>query len=81
MQMITVASKLDWGGWLRGLVGAFISGGAGAIGATTGVAAFDPSHDIAGVRMFEVMCTAFFFSGLISLGKFLQTHSVPDAKP
>ena len=82
MNAITVASRLAWGEWIRGIFGALISGGASAIATGTGVSVFDPSHDIVGITLVKVMAGSFLFSGLISLAKFLQTHPVPDpAKP
>lgn len=78
MQMLTVAGKLDWSGWLKGIVGAFVSGGAGAIGAGVGAVSMDPSHDLAGLRLLGLIGIAFLTSGIISLAKFLQLHPVPD---
>jgi hypothetical protein len=79
MKFLNTVARLDWSGWGRGLLGAFVSGGAGAIGAASGVTAMDPSHDLAGWRLFGVMGIAFLSSGIISLAKYLQTHPVPDA--
>lgn len=81
MSILLAATKLDWSGWARGLVGAFISGGAGAIGASIGVTTLDPSHDIAGTRLLGVIGIAFLTSGIVSLGKYLQQHPVPDNEP
>ena len=80
MNAITVASRLAWGEWIRGIFGALISGGASAIATGTGVSVFDPSHDIKGITLLKVVAGSFVFSGIISLAKFLQTHPVPDAK-
>jgi hypothetical protein len=81
MQALTVASRLDWSGWFAGVAGAFISGGAGAIGAGVGATLTDPGHDLVGVKLYELMGIAFVTSGIISMAKFLQTHPVPDPKP
>lgn len=82
MNAIATASKLDWKGWLLGIAGAFISGGAGTIGAFVGVSfadGSDPDHFIAqGHHMLEVMAITFLTSAIISLAKFLQTHPVPS---
>lgn len=82
MQLLTVASRLDWAGWLRGLVGAFVSGGAAAIGGGTGVSLVDPDHFNVSHpgHLIEVMGIAFLTSAVISLGKYLQTHPIPDVK-
>src|ERR1039457_2324125 len=83
MQMLTTASKLDWAGWLLGIFGACISGGAGAIGGGFGAVIVDPSHDFTPgqggtYHLLMLMGVAFLFSGIISLAKYLQTHPVPD---
>ncbi len=75
MQALTVAGKLDWTGWLRGIVGAFISGGAGAIGAGVAAMHLDTMHDL---NVIHLMAWTFVVSGLISLAKFLQTSPTPS---
>lgn len=75
---ITVASKLDWGGWVKGLIGAVISGGAGAVGSGISVTVLDKTHDI---NTLEVMGLTFLVSGAVSLAKYLQQHPVPDDIP
>lgn len=80
---IRCAQRLDWGGWVRGAVGALVSGGAGAVGGGFGAMFADPSHDFSiGVpggskHLLMLMVVAFLFSGGISLAKFLQIHPVP----
>jgi hypothetical protein len=66
--------RLDWSGWLRGIIGAIISGGAGSITAGGAVTFADPSHDIS---IFKVMWITFLGSGIISLAKYLQTQPIP----
>lgn len=83
MQMFKTAKRLDWPGWLLGVFGALISGGASAIAGGFGAIVIDPSHDftpgMGGTHhLLELMGVAFMFSGMISLAKFLQTHPVPD---
>ena len=83
LQLLTTASRIDWGDWLRGIVGAAISGGAGAVGSffgTTTIApkTFNVQHP---VKLFEAMIVSFAISGFISLAKYLQMHPLPDAKP
>jgi hypothetical protein len=81
---ISVAQSLDWKGWLLGLWGAFISGGAAAVGGGFGTMVIDPEHfNIlqGGLRHLGlVMAVCFAFSGAISLMKFLQLHPVPSAE-
>lgn len=84
MQALSTAVKLDWSGWVRGVVGAFVSGGAGAIGGATGATMLDPMtfnlNTGLGVTM-KLMGVAFLISGIVSLAKFLQTSPVPGAVP
>ncbi len=77
MNALAVASKLDWSGWVRGVVGALISGGAGAVAAGFGAQMADPAHDIS---IFKVMGFTFIISGVVSLAKYLQTTPVPSAE-
>ncbi len=74
MQMIKTAGTLDWSGWLRGVIGAFISGGAASVGAGFAAMKLDTAHDL---NIFALMAVTFLFSGLISLMKFLQITPVP----
>lgn len=75
MQMAETAQRLDWDGWIRGIFGALISGGAGAIAAGTAVSYADPTHDLS---VFKVMYITFLVSGAVSLAKFLQITPVPN---
>lgn len=77
MQMLITASKLDWGGWIRGAVGALISGGAGAVSAGFATVMTDPMHD---ASLIKIMALTFAISGIVSLAKFLQITPVPDQK-
>lgn len=73
--------KLDWGTWLLGLIGAFISGGAGAVSAAFGTMIADPEHfNVTGgglSKVLTVMGITFLITGLVSLAKFLQVTPVP----
>jgi hypothetical protein len=75
MQMLTTATKLDWNGWLRGIIGAFISGGAGAIGSGVAGNILDKQHDM---NIIALMGWTFLVSGVFSLAKFLQVTPTPD---
>lgn len=82
---LVTAKKLDWSGWVRGVLGALISGGAGAIGGGFGAVVADPSHDFTPgqggtMHLLTLMGVAFLFSGIFSLAKYLQLHPVPDAE-
>lgn len=74
MQMVMVASKLDWSGWIRGVIGALVSGGASSISAGFATTIADPGHD---VSLLKLMGITFLFSGVVSMAKFLQTQPVP----
>lgn len=85
MKMLTVAGGLDWGGWLRGVIGSIISGGAAAAGGSLGTIVVDPMHfNLNGglADVLKVAGVAFTISALVSLAKFLQTNPIPtDAPP
>lgn len=83
--MADTAVRMDCDGWLRGIAGAVISGGSGAVVAAFSVNLLD-SKDWSpmqggGGKLLELIAMCFFFSALISLMKFLQTHPVPDDVP
>lgn len=78
MQMLTAATRLDGPGWIRGVIGAFISGGAGSIGSGVGASMLDKQHDL---NILALMGLTFLISGIISLAKFLQTSPLPDLPP
>lgn len=75
MQMLSTATKLDWGGWLRGVIGALVSGGAGAVSAGFAVNMLDKAHDI---NLFKAMALTFAGSGIVSLAKYLQITPTPE---
>lgn len=83
MQLVTTAGSLDWGGWIKGLIGAIVSGGAGAFGGSLGAIVVDPStfnlHGHGLLDVLEVAGTAFVISASVSLAKFLQLHPTPDS--
>jgi hypothetical protein len=73
--------NLDWSGWILGVVGAAISGGAGAVASGFGTMIVDPQHfNLQNpTELFKVMAVVFGFSAIISLAKYLQTTPVPTA--
>jgi hypothetical protein len=78
LAVVTAVQRLDWAGWVRGFVGAIVSGGAGAVASGFGASMADPAHDI---NIFKVMGFTFIISGVVSLAKYLQTAPVPEPKP
>ena len=84
MQAITVAQRLNWAGWFTGIMGAFISGGAGSISAALGTMMVDPldfnlSNGLH--KLLLVMLSSFLIPGLTSMFKYLQMKPIPDAVP
>ena len=79
IQALTNIQNLDWSAWILGLIGAAVSGGAGAIASGFGTMVVDPAHFNLGnpSELFKVMAICFAFSAVISLAKFLQTTPVP----
>lgn len=82
MNLFKVAGTLDWSGWVRGFIGALVSGGAGAVSSGFGGIILDPQQfnvTQGGFgHLMELMGITFAFSAVISLAKFLQVHPVPD---
>lgn len=80
---LKTASSLDWSGWVLGIWGAAVSGGAGAVSAGFGTMVMDPKDfnlgNGGGHHLMELMGICFGFSAFISLMKFLQMHPAPDA--
>lgn len=80
---VSTAKKLDWSGWVTGIFGSIISGGAGAVGAAFGTILVDPKDfNVMGGGLHKLLISmgiTFMFSAIISLAKWLQTHPVPDA--
>jgi len=72
---VATATRLDWSGWFRGIVGALVSGGAGSVSAGFAAMKLDKGHDL---NVFALMGITFLFSGVVSLAKFLQTTPVPN---
>ena len=74
MQALSTAKQLNWRDWLRGLIGAFVSGGAGAVGTFAGV---ETVLDVGMAQTLQIMGIASLVSAIVSIGKFLQTTPVP----
>lgn len=82
VQALSTAKALDWRGWLLGIMGAVVSGGAGAVGSGAGEVLLDPGHAAAAGGMKHVLALmgmTFLVSAAISLAKYLQTKPVPNA--
>jgi|ERR1019366_4491371 hypothetical protein len=81
MRLLDVAGNLDIGGWLRGLIGAGVSGGASAITGGIVVSGMDPSqYNFQAGKFWILTGTLFAVNAIVSIAKFLQTHPLPDEK-
>lgn len=75
---VTNVTRLDWSTWTRGFIGAFLSGGAGAVSSGLGANYLDKAHDL---NIFKLMGITFLISATFSLAKFLQVTPLPQAQP
>jgi hypothetical protein len=70
---------LDWSDWLRGVISAFIGGGAGAVTSGIVVSLGDPQQYNMGTQKFYVLVgSVFLMSGLMNLMAFLRNKPIPD---
>jgi len=74
MQIVKAAATVDITTWIRGVVGAFISGGAASIASGSAASYLDKGHDI---NIPALMGLTFLISGIISLAKFLEITPLP----
>ena len=73
--------EIDFTDWFRGLMAAFIGGGASAVSAGFVVSAKDPAHYALGsANFFQVAGSVFLVSGTINAAAFLRTKPIPDMK-
>jgi hypothetical protein len=75
--MVATVSRLDWKGWLNGVVGAFISGGAVAISTAFAAPLADPGRDLNVLKLTSITA---LISAVVSLAKYLVQHPTPDAE-
>jgi hypothetical protein len=79
MDMMAAASNLDLRGWLRGLIGAGIAGGAAAVGSSTLVTGLAPdTFNFYDRKIYILIAGMFILSGITSIAKFLAGHPLPD---
>lgn len=72
---------LDWSDWIRGVLAAFIGGGATAVSGAFALALNDPKDFNLQAGMFwSTIGTMFAISGVINLMMFLRTKPLPDFK-
>jgi len=76
--------KLNWSAWLYGLIGGFVGGGAGAIGAAFGGLMTDPDHfnpSNGPHHILVLMGWTFLFSGAITAAAYLSKSPLPSVEP
>lgn len=81
MKLPADLGTVDWSDWIRGVVGAFIGGGAAAFGSGTSAAIFiDPAYIAAhGVGfIIRLMGGTFVISGVTSMMLFLAKKPIPE---
>lgn len=73
--------EIDWGDWLRGLIAAFVSGGASAVTSGFVVSLNDPKDYAIGTHKFyNLVWAVFFMAGGMSAFAFLRTKPLPETK-
>jgi hypothetical protein len=77
VNMVATVARLDWRGWLNGVIGAFVSGGAVAISTALAAPLADPGHDLNVLKLTSITA---LISAIVSLAKFLVQHPTPDAE-
>lgn len=74
--------RLDWDGWLYGLLAGFIGGGSGALSSGLGTMIGDPTDfNIAHpALLLKVMAWTFLFAGLTPFFAYLHQSPLPPVK-
>ncbi len=82
MSIPLIGGDLDFSEWLRGLIAAFISGGAGAVTSSVVVSFKDPEHFNFSqpAELLSLMFWVFIVSGVFGMFLFLRSKPVPDHK-
>lgn len=79
--MTLLGGELDFGDWAKGLIAAFIGGGAGAFSAGLSAIIVD-AHDfnIYTTRFWQLVLGTFIIGGLVPFFAYLHQKPVPDLK-
>jgi hypothetical protein len=72
--------ELDFTDWIRGLVSAFVSGGASAVTTAVVAPALTPELAAGTAKFFILVGSVFVMSGVIGMANFLRTKPIPDLK-
>jgi len=79
IRALTVANTLNIGAWVRGVLSAGISGGASAITGGLVVSGLEPENfNFHAGKFWELVGSLFMVNAVVSIGKFLQNHPLPD---
>lgn len=71
---------LDLTDWMRGLISAFVSGGATSVSTSLVGSALTKDLAIGTGKFFVLVGTTFVVSGTLSMMNFLRTKPIPDLK-
>ena len=80
MQLPLGFGDLDFDDWVRGLVAAFVGGGASAFSAGVANVLNHPTAGIWHIEFWSTVSTTFVIAGLIAMFMFLRTSPIPDRK-
>jgi hypothetical protein len=81
MKLLNTMSALDIDGWLRGIIGGFISGGASAVTGSIVLPALDAKDFNVYTSKFYIAIGALFLAnGIVSVTKFLSSQPLPLMK-
>lgn len=82
MQMPVLGGGLDFKDWFKGLVAAFVSGGASAVTSGFTVSALDPKgYNFQSSKIYTLMLAMFLVNGIMGAMMFLRQKPVPDITP
>lgn len=73
--------RFDWENWIRGLLAAFIGGGAGAVTGGVSASLIDPKDfSLGSQKFFALVVTIFVANGMITMMAYLHQNPVPPIK-
>lgn len=80
MQLPLGLGRVDFTDWLRGLLGAFIQGGASAVTASFVASSLTKDLSIGSAKFFELVATVFLINGTMGFFSFLRDKPLPELK-
>lgn len=72
--------QFDFSNWFRGIIAAFVQGGAAAVGSGVAVIVTDPQHGMVSLNLLKIAGTTFIVSGTLGMFSFLAKVPVPPLK-